>query len=279
MAAGDVIATNVCSLESRQGASFDGTDDYILADAHAVARVAANDTTGTYSAWIFPDILPDSTSVTILSAGDNDSANEFFNIGTYGDKLATGLKQGGAVQFVVRQTTGTLTAKKWNHIALVQNGIQPSLFVNGLRVAGTNSTATDLTMWYDELTGCDKFAIGVLESNNTHTEDFAGMISDVKYWNRALTDEEVLADYKGEALTGDGTYLQLHLLKGRFGVTDQGLGADNGTLTGGAYLHGWGSEWSRAIDLSGAVVADNITTVYVNDGAKRGAISAIVKAA
>lgn len=277
MTAGDVVATEVCSLEARQGASFDGTDDYILADAHTVARVAGNDTVGTYSAWIYLDNL--ATTMTILSAGDNDSATEYFELYLEAEVLRTRLYHGGAVQFLTKQTTANISSKKWHHIAVVQNGIQPALYVNGLKVATTNTTSTDLTYWYDELTGCDKFAIGVRESNNTHTNDFAGMISDVKYWNKALTAAEVLADYQGTALSDDGTYLQLHLLKGSYGVADQGLGADNGTLTGHAYLNGYGSEWSRQIDLSGAVVADNITSVAFESGSKRGAMSAIVKAA
>ena len=131
-------------------------------------------------------------------------------------------------------------------------------------------------MWYDELTGCDKFAIGVRESNNTHTQDFSGMISDVKYWNKALTAAEIAKDYNGEALADDATYLQLHLLKGDNGITDQGLGADDGTLQGHAYLCGWGSEWSRRLETSGAVVADSIQTIPYERGRAR---TVIVKAA
>jgi len=275
MTAGDVIGTGICSLEARQGASFDGTDDYILADAHAVARVAANDTTGTYSAWIFVD--NNTISQTILSSGDFN-VDEYLQFHLSSDLLSIKVTVAGVTKFETRQVTANIPSNKWTHVAIVQDGIQPALYVNGLKVTTSNITATNLTDWYDELTGCDKFAIGILERNGTHVSDFAGMISDVKYWNKPLTAAEILADYKGEALSDDGTYLQLHLLK--YGsLTDVGLGANDGTLTGNAYLNGYGSEWSRKIDLSGAVVADNITSVAVSDGYKRGAISAIVKAA
>lgn len=268
MTAGDVIVIDG-DLKARQAAAFDGTDDYILADAHAVARVAANDTTGTYSAWIYLDNVS-GTNITILSAGDNDSANEYFYFAvTVGGKLKVYFQQGGATQFSIVQTTASIMARTWTHVAVVQDGIQPALYVDGINVAATNTTATDLTMWYDELTGCDKFAIGVLESNGTHTNDFAGMISDVKYWNKALTAEEVLKDYNGEALADDGTYLQLHLLKGDYGVTDQGLGADNGTLTGDAYLCGWGSEWSRRLEQAAPLAADSIQTIPYERGRAR----------
>jgi len=271
MTAGDII-TIKGSTASRKAAAFDGTDDYILADAHAVARVAANDTVGTYSAWIYRD--NDTGDNTILSAGDNDSTNEFLKFFVSVGKLIVRLDIGGAVQFQVVETTASMSLKKWYHVAVVQNGTQLVLYIDGLAVAATNSTATDLTMWYDELTACDKFAIGVKESNNTHTDDFSGMISDVKYWNIALNPAEVLQDKLGETTDKDATYLQLHLLKGDFGITDQGLGADNGSLTGDAYLCGEGSEHSRRLDGS-AVVADDITTVTYPGGA----MSTIVKAA
>lgn len=273
MTAGDVI-TIKGSLDSRQCAAFDGADDYILADAHAVARVAGNDTVGTYSAWIYQDSIGKKT---ILSAGDNDNTNEFldFHVGTTG-MLTIKLTHGGATQFDVSETTVSMIPKKWYHVAVVQNGTQPALYIDGSVVATTNSTATDLTYWYDELTLTDKFAIGIKESNNTHTQDFAGMISDVKYWNKALRPDEVLSDFNGDALDDDATYLQLHLLDGDNGITDQGLGADNGTLTGHAYLCGWGSEWSRRLDGT-AIVADDINTIYHDSTGE--ATTVVIKAA
>ena len=258
MTAGDVITVKG-NLHARQSAAFDGTDDYILADAHAVARVAGNDTTGTYSAWVYLDAIT-AANQTILSAGDDNSDTEYLSFEVSASVLRIFLVHGGATQFDIRETTASILAKKWTHVAVVQNGTKAALYVNGLEVATTNITATDLTMWYDELTGCDKFAIGVKESNNTHTNDFAGMISDVKYWNKDLTATEVMSDKNGTALSDDGTYLQLHLLDGENGITDQGLGADNGTLTGHAYLCDWGSEWSREVELN-AVVADKLETV------------------
>lgn len=263
MTAGDVITIRG-NAHARKACCFDGTDDYILADAHAVARVAANDTAGTYSAWVNLDA---STSTkTLLSAGDNNSATEYLQIYFTGttNKLIVKLYHGGATKFQVEQTTGSIVSGQWTHVAVVQNGTQPTLYINGQTVTQSNTAAVDLTYWYDQLTGCDKFAIGVLESNATHTFGYAGMISDVKYWSKALTAAEVLSDYKGTALSDNGTYLQFHLLKDLgaplASLVDQGLGADNGTLTGNAYLCGWGSQWSRNLDLSGAVVADQITT-------------------
>ena len=103
-------------------------------------------------------------------------SNEYLSLDSVSGKLRVFLKQGGATQFDVVETTAGLTARKWHHVAVVQNGTRPTLYVDGTASAMTDTTSTDLTMWYDELTNGDKFAIGCLESNNTHTNDFKGAI-------------------------------------------------------------------------------------------------------
>jgi hypothetical protein len=193
MTAGDVIVVKE-KANGRKGNYFDGTDDYVLHDAHAVARVAANDTVGTYTAWVYLDSIT-TGSQCILSAGDNNSATEFlnFNINSTG-RLVITLKHGGADQFVVATIASiTIPVRTWTHVAVVQNGTQPALYIDGVAVTTTNTVSTDLTYWYDNLTGCDKFAIGVLESNATHTTDFKGAIGQVKYWSTNLSAQEIAA--------------------------------------------------------------------------------------
>ena len=272
MTAGDIIVIRG-SAAGRRGNYFDGTDDYVLHDAHAVARVAANDTVGTYSAWIFLDDIS-SQQKTILSAGDNDSATEYLQFYTLSGKLFAKLYHGGAIQWRIDQTTTSMVANKWYHVAVVQNGTQPVLYIDGIAPAQTATTSTDLTMWYDELTGGDKFAIGILESNNTHTTDFFGMICQVRYWNKALTASQILTDSNGATADPAVTAaLKLDLPLATDMLDDSGEG-DTGSLTGQAYLCGWGSEWSRGIELH-AVVADDLqTTEYPG-----GSMTTILKAA
>jgi len=264
MAAGDIVVISE-NADGRKGNYFDGTDDYVLHDAHAVARVAANDTVGTYSAWIYLDNV--TNTYCILSAGDNDSTNESlqFYMGTTG-KLAVRLYHGGVEQFNVVQTTASMEARKWHHVAVVQNGTQPALYIDGSNIAVTNAVSTDLTYWYDELSLCDKFAIGILESNATHTVDFKGAIGRVRYWSIALSAEEIKNDYK-DATQPNATVLdaalQFNITMTDDGTTDSGLGADNGTLTGNAYYGGLISDWSYKLNTYSSVTghaAEFITT-------------------
>ena len=269
MTAGDIIVVSENGY-GRKGNYFDGTDDYVLHDAHAVARVAAGDTVGTYSAWIYLNTI--NADQTILSAGDDSSGNEFLQLLSSGGKLRIMLRHSGATQFDVIETTASLEARKWIHVAVVMNGTRPILYVNGKTTAMTDTTSTDLNAWYNILTLADKFALGVLESFNTHTNDFTGAIGQVKYWSLALTDDEIKIEsqehlsHSTERQTVLDAALQFNVTYEDDGITDSGLGADNGTLTGNAHYGGYISNYSYtlAANVTGHA-AEDMNTVVVGD--------------
>ena len=277
MAAGDVIVVSENGY-GRKGNYYDGTDDYTLHDAHAIARDSAGDTVGTYTAWIYLDNI--TGTKTILSAGDNNSVNEGFHFDAVGGKLRIFLHNASAAtQFDVIETTAGLNARKWTHVAIVQNGTRPTLYVNGVTSAMTDTTGTDLTAWYADISvgPVDKFAIGVTETNNTHLNDFTGAIGQVKYFNIALTAAEILVESKGVAhVSADGdsgraadiaTALVFNVTYELDGITDSGSGADNGTLTGNAFYGGLISDWSYTVhtNVTGHA-AEVINTIL--DGSK-----------
>lgn len=267
MAAGDVIVLKSTGI-GRKGNYFDGTDDYVLHDAHAIAREAAADTVGTYTAWIYLDNI--TGTKTILSAGDNNSVNEGIHFDAVGGKLRIFLHNGAAAtQFDVIETTAGLTARTWTHVAIVQNGTRPTLYVNGVASAMTDTTPTSLSDWYADVGvgGVDKFAVGVTETNNTHLNDFKGAIGQVKYWAVDLSAGEILTEAQAGTHsqgTARNTVLAAPLLNITMeddGITDSGSGADNGTPIGNAHYGGYISEWSQALEdnLSGHA-AEKLTT-------------------
>jgi len=271
MAAGDIIIVNENSF-GKKGNIFDGVDDYVLHDAHAVARVAAADTVGTYTAWIYVDDI--SSTGTILSAGDNNAAGETLELGLFGGKFVAKLVHGSASQFDVIETTASINSREWTHVAVVQNGTRPTLYVNGKAVVMTDTVSTDLTDWYNKLTLVDKFAIGVLESNNTHTLDYKGAIGQVKYFNIALSAAEIKTEFRGGTHPSENNRDDTIEIARVFditmeddGITDDGSGADNGTLTGNAFYGGLISDWSYTVhtNVTGHA-AEVINTIL--DGSK-----------
>ena len=265
MTAGDIIVISENAF-GRKGNYYDGTDDYVLHDAHAVARQVAADTEGTYTAWVYLNDI--AGTYTILSAGDNSVANEFFELTSVAGKLQGYLKD-STDRWKVIETTASLTARKWTHVAIVQTGVRPILYVDGEAVVMTDTVSTDLTDWYAELQLVDKFALGVKEVNATHTQDLLGAIGQVKYFSIALSADQIKTEWLGGTQTDArlAAALQLNVTYENDGTTDSGLGADNGVLTGGAIYGGEISDWSYKINnnVTGHA-AEFINTLDIGQG-------------
>ena len=195
MATGDV---QVYSAEHnpRPAVVGDGTGDYVQIDAWGVAREAGGtaDTVGTFTAWV--NIKSASDSYSILSAGDTD-AIEYINFQIVNGKLNISLADGGAVAFDIEADGNDIPINTWTHIGIVQDGIQPLLYVNGVKIAATNDTSTDITKWFADLNGIDNANIGILDQSTSTTLDLDGAIGQVKHWNSALTEAQILDDFNG----------------------------------------------------------------------------------
>ncbi len=193
MATGDV---QVYSAEHnpRPAVVGDGTGDYVQIDAWGVAREAAGtaDTVGTFTAWV--NIKSASDSYSILSAGDTD-AIEYINFQIVNGKLNITLADGGAVAFDIEADGDDIPIDTWTHVAMVQDGIQPRLYVNGVKIAASNDVSTNITKWFADLNGIDNANIGILDQSTSTTLDLDGAIGQVKHWNSALTAQQILNDF------------------------------------------------------------------------------------
>jgi len=267
MTAGDVITISE-SQNGKKGNYFDGADDYVLHDAHAVARVAAADTKGTYSVWI-NTLKP--IGGTILSAGDNNSDTEYLQLYIAQKKVYCKLHHGGEDRWKLNTTEALMTKKEWHHIAIVQDGTEPKIYVDGELADTSFAVTTNKTDWYNKLTECDKFAIGVLESNATHTQDFHGAIGRVKYFNLDLTADEIKRDYLEEEQTDRATEIEtarvFDITMEDDGITDDGSGDDDGTLTGHAHYGGLISAHSLTIEENSTGHAAEFINTF-KDGSK-----------
>ncbi|MCK5644278.1 MAG: LamG domain-containing protein, partial [Gammaproteobacteria bacterium] len=144
MAAGDVRVFNA-NHSYRHAIVGDGTGDYVQIDAWGVAREAAGtaDTVGTLSAWIFRNETTNDDC--IISAGDTNAV-EYINFHVHNGYLNITLADGGApADFDIESDDLVVPAGEWVHVAVVQDGTQPILYVNGLAVDATNDISTDLT--------------------------------------------------------------------------------------------------------------------------------------
>ena len=173
-------------------------------------------------------------------------------------------------QFDVNSTDVVINPHQWMHVALTQNKGTPQggpkLYVNGVKVARTDTTTTDLDEWITNLDGLDGAHIGAADSIGgaaALTQEFKGAISDVKYWKVALTDEQILDDYRGKAPASiTGTTADLTNWWDMDDDYVDSVAGENGTAVGAIILNPNYSEFTsrlRYTPAAAAVVADSVT--------------------
>lgn len=279
MATTDIFHISAPIVPARRAVRMLGgnVDDYVQVNAHAAARVAANDAVGTYSAWInFPNLT---ATGTIIGNGD-DSAVEFLEVLVEAGKISVRITDATTAQLVFTTTNIVVTPHKWMHLAIVQgnDGIGPKFYINGVReYAITKTTATDVNSWFAELDGIDTARIGASNKagDASVTNEFTGAISDLKYWSAALTDAQVFNDYNGVVNT---TSLQEHWDFDDDYVSSVG-DATTGTATGAIVLIPNYSEFSSRIGFQNSLTAPVVADVVVLGVSELKGHAIIIKAA
>ena len=191
------IYTTDRNSQSNKALSFNGTSDYINIDG--VVADVANDTQGTWMAWVKPDDGHPTNTSYLISFGDTNINEELaLRLQTSGYILALA-KKNTVNQWVLTTDNMIFTdggSQPWTHIALVQNSTSPIIYINGIAVAQTESYGTDITAWNSDFSGIDNSLIGaLLTTNSVIAEYFDGSISNVKIYNRALSAAEILDIY------------------------------------------------------------------------------------
>ena len=172
-------------------------DRYVNIDTAQAA--AASDTVGTIAMWIKP---PGTGSGAVLSYGDTDEETllrTYYN--GVDDHFYVEFKLLGSRKWYCETTDGSVSPSVWTHVAVVQNGTAPVLYVNG--VADTTWIGeVDKTLWHAGLTNADNGRIGI-ENYDSRGEvnGFAGSVDDVRVYQTALSAADVLALYNGGAGT------------------------------------------------------------------------------
>jgi hypothetical protein len=150
-------------------ALFDGTgDNLVLADDDTLEFGSGD---FTIEAWVYPTAIDSSYSV-IVNRWDSGSTKSYIfaltSSAVWFYYSTTGSDQ------TLRQWSETVILNTWTHLAIVRNGNDLNLFVNGSEHATTNSLS-GVTLYG----GTSTTKIGSLGDPN-NTTDFIGYISDVR---------------------------------------------------------------------------------------------------
>lgn len=165
--------------------SFDGADDWIKVNNSTSLNFLNSTNAITVEAWVYPVNYTGHASDQwyIVSKLSYPNKGWWFH-----------LRNGGKVAFITCDGTchsaissTALPLGQWSHIVGWSNGITNKVFINNIEKASAASGA---------LIDADANNLSINVSNAS-TYGFAGMIDDVRIYNRALYPEEVLDHYNG----------------------------------------------------------------------------------
>jgi len=212
----------ISPLAQRGGVDFtnskslylDGVDETVNIDS--VYTALASTTVGTWSILVKPVDATPTSNERLINFGDTN-ANEF--IATWIDstgKLKIALGTSGVVKFNLTTDAAAFSNNTWTHVAIVQDGISPKIYINSVLVPQTFNISTDKTVWFNNLTGLDNGRIGTLNYNSLgETGHFNGNVDEVLFVNRALTQPQISDIYnagspKDESSISNGvTFLRM----------------------------------------------------------------------
>jgi hypothetical protein len=183
---------------SRDGVkySFDGNGDYVAIN-QAVPDMKIQ--SGSISFYVtLPDSTPNGVNYTLFSVGDaswdtylNIEINQFL-----GNRVRAAMVNSFSGRWTLDTSPGVgLSDGVESMVTLVHNGTSASIYLNGTFATGAFTNSTDKTFWLDDSTEFDVATIGALNKNNGITNYTSGSIRDLRIFNKALSESEVLELY------------------------------------------------------------------------------------
>ena len=164
---------------------FDGEDDHVDCGNKPSLNI-----TGpvTIEAWVFPEARPKAEPV-ILGKTNRSYALTFYQdlcsywyVGSGGNKARTALPIGA-----------------WQHVAATFDGGTLRLYRNGKAVASSKSQFKTIPQGGNFFMGCTVRNRALQNPADKQIPHFEGMLDEVRVYNRALSQREILADYNRDA--------------------------------------------------------------------------------
>ena len=233
--------------------NLNGVNNFVLIQANNSALDVGQGSGFTIEGWINPSNLNRMLIV------EYENALATFNGNDVGVQFGLDSATPGYFDANIKDTTGgdhlispapsagpVLTAGVWQHVALTYDKLSgnATFFVNGSPVAQTNiGTFTPQTSFTNILLG----ARTTFNSVASPDAAFAGGMDEISFYNRALSDSEILAIYSaGSAGKYDPTnYVNLSPAQSLAEATVSLADAVNGAVYSSATLYGANTNWQQ----------------------------------
>lgn len=172
---------------------FDGNDSYTITN-HADFNVAGS---FSISAWIKHTSSPGYATV-LMKGGSGGDASYSYALQVDTSKSTALLWQTAGAPHMTIQNTATVNDGNWHHLCMTYDGTTLRLYVD----AGTPATTTTKSGSWNN--GTSNLGIGGRPGG---VGFLTGSLDDVAFFNRVLTDAEVLSIYSGGGWPATTNYL------------------------------------------------------------------------
>ena len=199
----------------------------------------------TMVSWIYLEEKPapfDNRPHTIMGRWSGNGQSVFRVFALYDGTLSTRVYGSGDLDL------GSIPYQQWTHVGSTFDGQYIRHYINGV-LAGSLDLGPDAQL---PISSSD-LTIGELHMSNGHWYLFSGRLEDVGYYDRALSDEEVLCIASGATpISGCTDFTACNY--------DSSATADNGSCEYGCLYCGEGTAWDSTLQLCVGVVppADSI---------------------
>jgi hypothetical protein len=189
-----LTSTIIGATFSQNSLLFNGTSDYV--NVPASTKLSPRTGNLTTSAWFKTTDSPAANS-NIISNYPPSLDKNFYGIYLQVTGYILGYLRDGSNNAVPITTTVVVNDGKWHNVVLVRNGTSGSIYIDGNLInTSTNASLGDINL--------DTNSLNIGRNSASNGQYFKGNIQTVYYYNRALTDSEILQNYK--------------VLKSRFGL-------------------------------------------------------------
>jgi len=192
--------TYVDDAERGSVASFDGVDDYVVAGFHSSIMGSH---TFSISIWFKTD--GDGKNYTLVNMSDNLAPSTEFALGVRTDKVGDSVgffnrdNSGNHTIVVENSNTGGLNDGLWHHVAFVASPTGTNLYVDDLLASPTYRIGTSSTQATIH-SNINMSSLGAIEDNGGVATFLNGKLSNLRIYNRALTQQEITDIYNYEKI-------------------------------------------------------------------------------
>lgn len=237
------------------GGSFTAADSqYINIDK--LVNDISSDTKGTICGWI--DLQNIGANQYIMHFGDQNANEMVALLVSVAGKLTARMDDASVNAWILE--INSALSLGLHHVAVVQDGIAPVLYVDGVAVAQTFSGSSDKTKWINDGIGIDIARIGCTDYNSEGANRFLNNeIDDPRYYNIPLLQTEIQNIYRANG--SDTKYTNVNGCKGYWPLNGGPSGSPMGRVTD------YSGNGNNGIAVSGKVVPGALPT-YISTPTK-----------